>query len=130
MRASIVIAALVSANTGAATAEELLRCRVEQKFDPSRVYSAADIAAAQASVEIILEGSPHKLRRCSFAQSANKVTCDEYVVDHLETTLSMGIRKFYYYRGQLDVQVFSDGFFVENNGRGTVSFGHCRAFSG
>ena len=61
-----------------------------------------------------------------FSLSAQRDTCDTYEVDRVETDRFTGIAKYYYFRGQFDLQVFPDGAFVENNGRGLVSFGHCR----
>ena len=35
----------------------------------------------------------------------------------------MNVSKYYYFLGQFDVQVFLDGSFIENNGRGALAFG-------
>lgn len=102
-----------------------LACRVERKLDRERIYSADDIVRGKFSVEILLEGATTLLRRCSFAASAGRVTCDQYEADHVTTDPIARIRKFYYFAGQFDLQVFSDGSFIENNGRGTVAFGSC-----
>ncbi|WP_281970147.1 MULTISPECIES: hypothetical protein [unclassified Polynucleobacter] len=54
-----------------------------------------------------------------------KVTCDRYSVDRVEVDKFVGIKKFYFFKGQFDVQLFPDMNFVENNGRGGVSYGKC-----
>jgi len=77
---------------------------------------------------------PNTISRCSYSQIEGKRTCDTYIIDHYETTAIpaalMFIDKFYYYRGQVDVQIFittgvkvSD--YIENNGRGTIYRGNC-----
>lgn len=55
------------------------------------------------------------------------MTCDEYPVDHVADDPVPHIRKYYHYRSQFDVQVFGDGSFIENNGRGSIGFGTCTA---
>jgi len=46
-------------------------------------------------------------------------------VDHESTDKFASARKLYFFDGQFDLQIFRDGRFVENNGRGTISFGEC-----
>ncbi len=79
----------------------------------------------QASVVIEDEKAPF-VERCSFAPSANKVTCDRYPIDRIEVDGNVNIKKFYLFRSQFDVQLFSDLTVVENNGRGGVAFGTCK----
>jgi hypothetical protein len=66
-----------------------------------------------------------ELERCSYSTSQSKVTCDRYSVDRVEVDKFVGIKKFYYFKGQFDVQLFPDMNFVENNGRGGISYGKC-----
>jgi hypothetical protein len=108
------------------TALEMV-CRVTRKIDSERVFTEQQLKNGQFSVRIIEETSGAKLFRCSYAASRNGVTCDEYVVDHVEKDRFVGIKKFYVFFNQFDVQVFPDLSFVENNGRGGVAFGTCRA---
>jgi len=77
---------------------------------------------------------PSTISRCSYSQIEGKITCDTYPIDHYETSLVanglMFIDKFYYYRGQVDVQIFlktgeKSSDYIENNGRGTVYRGKC-----
>ncbi|MCW9017086.1 MAG: hypothetical protein OQJ89_08990, partial [Kangiellaceae bacterium] len=65
------------------------------------------------------------LYRCSFSSSVNNVTCDRYSVDKVEFDEHVKIKKFYVFRNQFDVQLFSNLSFVENNGRGSVAYGKC-----
>lgn len=64
--------------------------------------------------------------RCSFSPSANKVTCDRYQVDKVVFDENAKIKKYYVFRSQFDVQLFSDLSFIENNGRGDIAYGKCR----
>lgn len=102
-----------------------LLCVVEKKLDSERLYSRADLDRFQFHVELLLEGDSVTLRRCSFAPSHGRVTCDDYTVDHVVRDPIPKIQKFYHFRSQFDVQVFSNGSFIENNGRGSIAFGKC-----
>ncbi len=64
------------------------------------------------------------ISRCS-KDSKGKNSCDDYKVDKLEHDKNVNIKKFYYFRGQFNVQIFSDLTFVEDNGRGSIYFGKC-----
>lgn len=71
------------------------------------------------------EKSPF-VERCSYIESQNKVTCDKYLVDRVEVDQYIGVRKFYYFKGQFDVQLFDDLSFIENNGRKGIAYGQCK----
>jgi hypothetical protein len=118
-------------NTGVATAQELTTydCSVTRKTDTDgRFYSSEELARWQFAVRVI-EGPTTVIQRCSFSSTAGRVTCDSYTADRIETDSSVGVRKFYYFRGQYDVQIFPNGTFVENNGRGSIAFGLCERAS-
>ncbi len=87
--------------------------------------SSEEMRKRQASVIIEDEKTPF-VERCSFAASANKVTCDRYQIDRVEIDRNVNIKKFYVFRSQFDVQLFSNLTAVENNGRGGVAFGACK----
>ena len=55
-----------------------------------------------------------------------KVTCDDYPISFIASDPHVGHKKYYVFRSQFDVQIFSSLLFVENNGRGTISFGKCK----
>ena len=99
-------------------------CKVTRKFDSQNEYTPSILEKYQYSVKIKDTSKP-VLERCSFAPSQNKVTCDRYSVDKVETDKFVGIKKFYYFTGQFDVQLYPDMRFVENNGRGGISYGTC-----
>ena len=101
-------------------------CQVEQKFTPEGIYTAEEIKKGQFSVRVEegLEGA--FLSRCSYANSVGKVTCDRYKVDKVATDKYVKIKKFYVFKSHFDVQLFLNMEFVENNGRGGISFGKCK----
>ena len=106
-----------------ANAEELW-CKVTRKLDSEREYSRENLDKHKPGVFVRTGAYGATLSRCSYGFSG-KHSCDEYAVDKIEIDNNSGHRKFYYYRGQFDVQVFSNNRFIENNGRGTISFGQC-----
>ena len=100
-------------------------CKVEKKFSSEHTYSLSELGKAQSSLKILDRGESAVLLRCSFAPSANKVTCDRYIVDKVIFDENVKIKKYYVFRSHFDVQVFSNLSFVENNGRGGIAFGKC-----
>ncbi len=99
-------------------------CKVTRKFDFQSEIPSTIIQKYQYSVRI-KDTPKSELERCSFTPSQNRVTCDRYTVDRVETDKFVGIKKFYYFNGQFDVQLYPDMKFVENNGRGGISYGTC-----
>ena len=101
-------------------------CDVEVKRDYDRVYSQADIQKWKWGVKIVDKSDNARISRCSFSSSADEVTCDDYMVDYIHSDPFTGIKKYYYFRGHFDVQMFTDFSFIENNGRGSIGRGKCR----
>lgn len=110
---------------------EIWNCTVERKIDSQRIFSEADIERFKPRAVLVLTDADALIGRCSISISAgNKVTCDYYDADKLELDPFVGVIKAYYFRGQMDLQIYPNqdgtgGTFVENNGRGTISFGPC-----
>ena len=100
-------------------------CKVTRKVGPEKSVSESELKKWQHSIKIHDNTKP-ELERCSFAPSQNKVTCDKYTVDKVEVDKFIGVKKFYYFRGQFDVQLYQDMTFIENNGRSGISFGKCK----
>jgi hypothetical protein len=100
-------------------------CKVERKFDNEREYTSDYISKFQFSVLLEERGLEAIVSRCSFSFSAAKVTCDHYTVDKIVFDANINAKKFYLFASQFDFQVFSDSSFIENNGRGSISFGKC-----
>ena len=101
------------------------QCDVTRKLDSSVVYPSSQIQKYQYSVVINDDKDP-SFERCSYVDSQNKITCDKYKVDRVETDKYVGIKKFYHFSSQFDVQLYPDLKFVENNGRGGISYGECK----
>ena len=101
-------------------------CKVERKLDTEHLYTPDQIQKGQFSKRIEENRNSASISRCSFSASAQKVTCDRYQMDKVVFDENVKVKKYYLFRSQFDVQVFSDLFFVENNGRGGIAFGRCR----
>ena len=117
-----IITSILWANPG--TAEEYF-CAVSKKLSSNSSYSTAQLQKWMFSVKIKQVGDAAFISRCSFASSAGAVTCDDYKADFIYDDPYAGHKKFYYFRGQFDVQIFSNLNFIENNGRGDIAFGKC-----
>jgi hypothetical protein len=125
MKKLLMAATVACANTSVFAAE--YECPVQEKIGiPGQVYSTEEISKWQFSVRIDDRGSSATISRCSFSSTAQSVTCDDYEADYIAHDTHVGHKKFYNFRGQFDIQLFSNLNFVENNGRGAVAFGTCR----
>jgi hypothetical protein len=89
-----------------------LICVVTEKIDLDdgklQSYPKSYFEKYKPSVSIIDAGSSAILQRCGFRTDLGQTDCDSYKVDHIERTQGVNITKFYYHRGQFDVQVFSN----------------------
>ena len=126
MRQLIPAIMLASYFAGSASATDLY-CPVSSKWDEEKRYPTEELIQYQYSVRIVEQDGVITLKRCSFSPSRQIVDCDDYVVDHVETDPHTSIKKYYYFKGQFDVQIFPSGKFIENNGRGTFASGACQA---
>lgn len=127
MRAIEFLVAVVLLGGPLAGAAAELECTVTRKLDGERMYTAADLAKGQYSVRIEESAVGATVARCSLSPSAGRVTCEKYRVYRIEKDPHIGVKKLYVFHSQFDVQVFKDLSFVENNGRGGIAFGTCRA---
>jgi hypothetical protein len=80
------------------------RCQVEQKIYWGKEYTPRQIAAGQFSniVEETKQGA--FVSRCSYEQSAARVTCDRYKADRVVLDDYAHIKKFYFFELQFDSQ--------------------------
>lgn len=117
---AVMLAIFIS---GAAAVE--YRCPVAGKRNLEAEYTPEQIAKWKYEVQVVDTGHTASLRRCSHSTIEGAVTCDEYEVDHIAYDSNVGIKKYYYFRGQFDVQIFPRMTFVENNGRGDLAWGTC-----
>ena len=105
-----------------------LNCVVVDKIslDPKpEAYPAANLAKFKPRVIVQTNPDAAYLTRCSYSSIEGKESCDTYKVDRTERDINVGIVKYYYFRGQFDVQVTAQLEFIENNGRGSISTGKC-----
>ena len=116
----LLIGLLISTNVYSSSYD----CVVSRKTDFDNEIPLSIIQKYKYSVKIKDTTKP-ELERCSFTPSEKKITCDRYSVDRVEVDKFVGIKKFYYFTGQFDVQLYPDMKFVENNGRGGISYGKC-----
>lgn len=109
-----------------ASSAETMACVVTRKLDilSNIEYTAEDLERAKYSV--VLAPEANTVSRCSFQESVGEVTCDSYSIDRSEVAAGfVDIKKFYYFAGQFDLQLFDNSSFIENNGRGSVATGIC-----
>ncbi len=99
-------------------------CKVTRKVGPENILSDSELKKWKFSVKIHDTPKP-ELERCSLTPTQNQVMCDKHPVDKVETDKFVGIKKFYNFRSQFDVQLYPDMKFIENNGRGGISYGTC-----
>lgn len=125
----LLLALLIILAFGGEAGAAVYECLVSKKIDSEGAYTGGDIKKYRPSVKIEELENSSFLSRCSFTPSARKITCDRYAVDKIVLDANMGIKKFYVFRSQFDVQIFSTLTFVENNGRGGIAFGKCRLLS-
>jgi hypothetical protein len=116
-----ILASFLATNTFAAE----YFCPVSFKQGRDVSHSLEQLQKYQFSVNVNHIGNEATISRCSSATSIAAVTCDDYEVDFIDEDPYVGHKKYYYFRGQLDVQIFNDLSFVENNGRGIIAFGKC-----
>ena len=119
-------ALFVALNAQAALAADYY-CPVSRKLAPDHEYTHEELPQAAFSV-VVEESHPEgtRLSRCSYSRIEQKRTCDTYLADRSDTDPNTGIKKFYYFRGQFDMQIFPGLLFIENNGRGSIAFGVCK----
>ncbi len=104
-------------------------CTVNKKYDSEYIYSKEQILKGKYSLKIKESNGKAFVARCSDSIIEKKFTCDWYKIDRIEFTKNVNIKKYYYFSGQFDFQLFSNLAFVENNGRGGIAYGKCELVS-
>lgn len=101
------------------------KCPASKRVDAKKTYTAEQIEQGQFST--VLEDNPEGVfvSRCSFSESAGKVTCNRFKVDRVEYDENLKIRKFYVFNRQFNFQIFPDLSSLADNGRGGVQYGKC-----
>jgi hypothetical protein len=125
---SIISITLLFAASEASSNE--LYCRVTDKYDFEKIYSDAEIDGLKFSAQIEEYGDKAFVSRCSYSTSQGKVTCDRYEVDRIEYDENINIKKYYIFSSQYNIQIFYENLlFIEDNGRGGISYGNCIVIS-
>ena len=75
--------------------------------------------------KVIENNGAFKIQRCSIPFLQDIHTCDNYDADRVERDTNVKIQKFYVFRAQYDIQIFSDLSYIDNNGRGGLLIGKC-----
>lgn len=124
-----IIAIVFSFFLREASSAELF-CRVTDKYDFERIYSKAEIDQWKFSATIEENGDKALVSRCAQTAGEGKVACERYVVDRIEYDEKANIKKYYVFSSQYNIQIFFENLlFVEDNGRGGVSYGNCIVIS-
>lgn len=100
-------------------------CWVTKKLNPSYGFSEAEIKKNKFSVKIEDHKEKSFLSRYSILPGEEKISCDRYEIDMRVNGEHVGVIKFYVFRSLLDIQLFRDMTFVQNNGRKGISFRFC-----
>lgn len=110
----------------AAVLAQTYACTVEKRYDLRRAYTREQTKKGQFSVRLAEERNSATLRRCAFESKRRKISCDTPLpADRIEFDATTKRKKFYFFASQAEMQLFSDLRFVDNNGRGGISFGTC-----
>jgi len=126
-------------------------CPASQKFQSGKIHTKEEIEKWKFAVKLEESRGEAFISRCSFSYGEKKVTCDRYKVDKIIESQRIKfkelspnknefpfnieiegfeiIKKYYYFRGQYDFQLFPNMFSVENNGRGGIQYGKCEVVS-
>ena len=104
-------------------------CIVDEKYDFGKVYSKIEVDKWKFSAKIEDHGTSAFVSRCSYTNSVGQVTCDRYKADRIEYDENVNIKKYYIFRSQYNIQLFKDLSFIEDNGRGGISYGKCQIIS-
>lgn len=127
MKKSLLVA--LSLTTSSSLLAATYKCEPEyQSIWGERVQKSDFIKNFQPSTTIYDDKKP-KIERCSFSPSQNRMSCDVYEIDKVENDSNVGIKKYYVFRSQYDVQVFRDMGYIDNNGRGGFQIGKCKLIS-
>ncbi|WP_225413195.1 hypothetical protein [Stigmatella hybrida] len=109
---------------------DIYECKVTRKVYATGEDSPADLKKWQPSTILeINQSSPSYASRCAYSTIAKKVTCDRYEMDRVDVDPNVGHIKMYRFTSQMTVQLFANLNFMEDMGRGIVSFGKCKALT-
>jgi hypothetical protein len=113
-----------------AAAADIYECKITRKVYATGEDSPEELKKWQPSAILeINQNGPSYASRCSYSTIEKKVTCDRYEMDRVDVDPYVGHIKMYRFRSQMTVQLFANLNFMEDVGRGIVSFGKCKALT-
>jgi hypothetical protein len=66
------------------------------------------------------------MSRCSYAERVRRVACVDFELGRIVLDRFIKAKKYDDFGGRYDIQIWPTLEFVENNGRGIISYGKCR----
>ncbi len=127
MKNLFILLLIVIQNFSLAYAVEF-HCDTIKKYSQLGGEAAENLKKYKYQSRIKEDGKKVTFSRCS-VETGKGFTCDDYPVDKVEKDATVGHKKYYYYRGQADLQIFKDLSAIENNGRGQISYQTCKVVS-
>ena len=126
MRAVLVLVVLtLSAVAGAAE----YRCTVTRKVTREGESTAAELAKWKPHTRIEETKAGAFVSRCGWSEIQKKITCERYEVDRVDVDPHVKIKKMYVFASQFSVQIFPNLNYIEDMGRGIISFGTCEVIA-
>ncbi len=104
-------------------------CKASRKMNGEQTYTAEDLKNWKFATKVEQQGNEAFLSRCSHSRVEEKVTCDRYEVDRIEFDQNVKIKKYYVFESQFNLQIFSNMTYLEDNGRGGITYGRCEVVS-
>lgn len=102
-------------------------CKVSAKYSFEGPVPSNNLITYKPAVRLSNRGNSAWIERCSYSSTVEAITCERYSVDKIDYAPGReGLAKFYHFRGMLSVQIFEDLSFIEDMGRGLISFGKCK----
>lgn len=127
----VALAMVILMSTVNAWADQHLTCQVFKKVDPEGSWSQARLERLSPSVRLhILNSEAAKVTRCTRLSIGDRNVCNTYEVDKVARDSRNGVTKFYMFADQIDIQLWSSGLLVEDNGRAAVSYARCERHAG
>jgi len=125
-RVLALAAALLGALAPAALAATYT-CTVTDVWSPLALPKAEYLARTQPVLRLEDSTSGVVVTRCARDPASKEMRCRRIEIDWVFVNDSTGSRKFYRFADGYDLQLSSDLTFVENDGRGVVYHGRCKA---
>jgi len=104
-------------------------CSTVRKTNGNHLFSGEEIVNEKYSVFLEETNNSAIIYKCLFPPSKKEKKCDLIKVDKIHHDFENKLKKYYYFKGHYDFQLFGDLVFIENNGRGEIRYGKCVVIS-